>query len=57
MAQNQPSEIEEFEGEYKLIRSDIRRVIITNGLILLVLIGLYYANQKYGFLHTLQNFF
>jgi len=43
--------------EYQKIKSDIKRVAITNILFLLLLIGAYFANQEFNFLSRLERFF
>ena len=50
MSSNQQNDDQEFRGEYNHIKSDVKRVVITNVPIILLLAGLYFANQKYGFL-------
>lgn len=57
MSSNQQNDDQEFRGEYNHIKSDVKRVVITNVLIILLLAGLYFANQKYGFLNNLQKLF
>lgn len=57
MIQSGQNEDHEFQGEYAHIKKDVRRVVITNALIILLLVGLYLANQKFGFLNGLQNLF
>lgn len=55
MAVNQQNQ--EFEQEYQVIRGDVKKVVITNLLIIILLVGLYFVNQKLGFLDKLQNIF
>ena len=57
MDENQQSIDPEFRDEYQKIKSDIKRVAITNILFLLLLIGVYFANQKFDFLSQLERFF
>lgn len=57
MAQNNQNEMEEFEGEYNYIRSDVRKVIITNLLILILLFVLFFLDRKTGFVAQLINRF
>ena len=53
MAQNN----QEFEQEYQVIRKDVKKVVITNILIIALLVGLYFASRELGFLDKLQNLF
>lgn len=48
---------QDFEPEYQIIRKDVKKVIVTNVLIIAILVGLYFVNQKLGFLDKLQNLF
>lgn len=48
---------QEFEQEYKYIRRDVKKVIITNAVIVVLLVAVYFADQKYGFLNQLENLF
>ena len=57
MAHNQQNEEQAFQEEYKLIKRDVRKVIITNLLIIALLIGLFFADQKLGFLNKLERLF
>ena len=57
MDENQQRIDPEFQDEYQKIKSDIKRVAITNILFLLLLIGVYFANQKFDFLSQLERFF
>ena len=57
MDENQQSIDPEFRDEYQKIKSDIKRVVITNILFLLLLVGVYFANQKFNFLSRLERFF
>ena len=57
MDENQQSIDPEFRDEYQKIKSDIKRVAITNILFLLLLIGAYFANQEFNFLSRLERFF
>jgi hypothetical protein len=44
-------EYKEFEEEAQAVRSDLKRVLWTNGIILLVLVALYFINRTTGFLN------
>ena len=57
MAENNHNIDPEFESDYKHIRSDLKLVIIGNLVFLALLISLYFANQKYGWLAHLEKFF
>ncbi len=57
MAQNQQNEAEEFAEEYRLIKKDLVKVVITNLLIIAILVALFFANKKLGFLETLTTYF
>jgi len=57
MDANQQNIDPEFRDEYRKIKSDIKRVAITNILFLLLLVGAYFANQKFNFLSRLEKFF
>lgn len=48
---------QEFQEEYAVIKKDIRKVIITNLLIIFLLVGLYFADQKLGFLNQVEKLF
>lgn len=52
-----PPNQDEFESQYPQIKRDVLKVIITNLLIIILLVGLYLANNKFGFLNRLQRFF
>ena len=53
MNENKQNEAQEFAGEYKYIKKDVRQVIITNLLIIALLIALYFVNQKTNWLAKL----
>ena len=57
MDQNQQSIDPEFRDEYGKIKSDIKKVAATNLFFLALLLGLYFANQKFDFLSWLERFF
>lgn len=57
MAQNQQNETQEFQEEYHQIKKDIRKVAITNVLIILLLVALFLVNRKMGLLDKLPKFF
>ena len=57
MAQVQPDEHAEFKEDYKRIKGDVVKVVITNVIVLALLVGLFFVNQKYGFLNNLNKFF
>ena len=51
------NEQQEFQEEYQQIKKDVRRVIITNFLIIALLVSLYFADQKFGVLNQLEKLF
>jgi len=57
MAQNNQDEYQEFQTDYARIKRDVKKVVITNVVILILLVGLYFANQKFDFLTSLNKFF
>lgn len=57
MAENQQNETQEFKAEYQNIKSDVKKVVITNLLIIVLLAGLFFANRKFGWLNFLQGLF
>ena len=57
MAENNHNIDPEFESDYKHIRSDLKLVIIGNLIFLALLVGLYFANQKYSWLAHLEKLF
>lgn len=57
MMENQQNERQEFADEYQNIKSDVKKVITTNLLIIVLLAGLFFANRKFGWLNFLQNLF
>ena len=57
MAQNQPSLDAEFGEEYKVIKSDIKKVVLINFLIIVLLVGLFFLDRQFGILTPLQKFF
>ena len=57
MAENNHKIAPEFESEYQHIRSDLKLVIIGNLVFLALLVGLYFANQKYAILSQLEKLF
>lgn len=52
-----PNEHQEFEQEYRQVSKDVKRVIISNVLLLIILMALYFANQKIDFLSKLESWF
>ena len=56
MADNQKG-LQEFEHEYRHIRRDVRKVVAINLLIIALLVGLYFLNQKTGTLDQLLSKF
>ena len=40
------------EEEYKIIRSDLRKVLLINAVYLVVLLALYYTNKNSGYLYN-----
>lgn len=57
MAQNQQNEAEEFAEEYRLIKKDLVKVVLTNLLIIALLVALFFANKKLDFLDELAAYF
>lgn len=57
MAQNQQNDDQEFQAEYRIIKRDVLKVIITNGLIILLLVGLFVLNRKIDLLDKFARFF
>ncbi len=57
MAQNQQSEDKELEASYQQFKTDVKKVILTNLLIIVLLVALYFANQKFGWLNFLTELF
>lgn len=57
MSANQQGQDPEFQEEYKHIRADVKKVIITNFLILALLIAAYFINKSTGFVDQLLKFF
>lgn len=51
------NETTEFREEYRHIRRGIRKVILANLLIILLLIALFWVNQKTGFIDQLTRYF
>ena len=47
----------ELESDYQLIRKDLKRVILGNLFFLALLVGLYFADQKYAILSHLEKLF
>jgi len=50
-------ELQEFENDYRHVRRDVRKVVVINALIILLLVGLYFLNQKTGTLDQFLNKF
>lgn len=46
-------EHKEFEEEYRHIKSDVKKVIITNLIFLALLVALYFINQKTGIIEKI----
>lgn len=57
MPQNEQSEHQEFQTEYQYIKSDVKKVIATNLLIIILLVALFFVNQKTGILNKLLDYF
>lgn len=47
----------DFQKDYGHIRSDVKKVVINNILFVGMLVALYFANAKFGFLARLENLF
>lgn len=50
MAQNQPTALSAHEREYKIIKSDLLRLLALNAVYLTGMLLLYFTNQKSHFL-------
>lgn len=50
-------EHKEFEPEYQQIKKDLKQVLLQNGLILVLLVALYFINQRTGILNNLERLF
>ena len=57
MSQNSQNEHAEFQGEYQQTRRDVTKVVIMNLLFIAILVALYVADQKYGFVSALNKLF
>lgn len=57
MDQQQQNEYQEFATDYERIKRDIKKVVITNLVVLILLIALYFVNAKTGILTKLYKFF
>lgn len=57
MNQDNQNEDQEFQEEYRRIKSDVIKVILSNLLILALLIAAYFVNQKTNFLDQFQKLF
>lgn len=53
MAENNQNEIQEFQEEYKHFGSDVKKVIISNLLILGLIIAAYFVNKSTGIVNRL----
>lgn len=51
------NEQQEFQEKYQQIKKDVRRVIVINFLIVAILVGLYFADRKFGVLNQLEKLF
>ncbi len=49
-----PNQDQEFAEEYKYIRKDLKQVIFYNSLIIILLVGLYFADKAYHLLDKIQ---
>lgn len=56
MDQSQQNENQEFRAEYAEIKKDVRKVVITNLIFLVLLVALYFLNRQYGFLDKIKLF-
>ena len=58
MQQNNQQAVDpDFQKDYEFIRADIKKVVINNIIFVALLVALYFANQKFGFLVKLENLF
>ncbi len=57
MTENDQKIDPEFASEYLHIKSDLKLVVIGNVVFLALLVGLYFANQKYAILNYLEKLF
>ena len=47
----------DFQKDYEYIRSDVKKVVLINLLFVVLLVALYFANQRFGWLAKLENLF
>ncbi len=47
----------EFEAQYKTIKADVKKVVVTNLIILSLLIIAFFINKQIGFVDKLLNIF
>lgn len=57
MTSDLPSQKDEFQIEYQEIKSDLKKIILINLLVIVLLVGLYFFDKKTSFLEKLQNLF
>ena len=56
MITDQPSDDQEFREENEVLKTDVKKVILTNLLFVVLLVGLFFLNRQYGFLDKLKIF-
>jgi len=57
MSQDNQLEDPEFEAQYKTIRTDVKKVLVTNLVILSLLVIAFFINKQTGFVDKLLNIF
>ena len=57
MDQNNQNIDPEFQEEYKYMRADVKKVVITNVIILVLIVAAYLINRNTGFVDKLLKFF
>ena len=58
MPQNNQQPVDpDFQKDYEFIRADVKKVVLINAFFVALLVALYFANQKFGFLAKLENLF
>jgi len=57
MAGQQQNPDPEFQKDYEFVKKDVRKVAINNVIFIALLVGLYFANQRFGWLSHLEKLF
>ncbi len=55
MPENRQSDAQEFQNDYRHIKRDVRKVLLTNLVIIVILVGLFFLNQKTGIIDKLTS--